>query len=353
MRDGCQAGAGAAPIREVTIDPAKVLLHAGLLPRPSWQGLWIILTLMHVTVAIATWNRAVLLSETLSSLALLRVPSDVTWEIVVCDNNSTDGTRDIIENAARDEKLVQQTGCDGVRYLFEEKQGKSHALNRILREAKGAWVCFIDDDVVVEPDWLEVYVRAMASHPRAAVFGGQILPRVSRPLSIREAFLLKHYPGAYGVTNIEADRPIAPPASTPGGANMALRRDVALQLLFDPDRGMIAGQRIAGEDAGMALRIVEEGHEGWMLADSKVLHHTPDNFIGVRRLWEWQRGIGRTWVLSRGKPTPGKFGIAWWAWREMVRRYLRMWLCWRPSPNKSYYDAMVAAAQYWGYLRAK
>lgn len=134
---------------------------------------------------------------------------------------------------------------------------------------------------------------------------------------------------------------------------MAVRRDVALRLQFDADRGMIAGRRIAGEDAGMALRIVEEGHEGWMLAASKVLHHTPDDFIDSRRLWQWQAGIGRTWLLSRGKPAPGRFGVAWWAWREMARRCLRMWLRWRPSPTKGYYDAMVAAAQYWGYLRAK
>ncbi len=308
---------------------------------------------MKLTVAIATWNRADLLGETLSSLGALRVPEGVQWEIIVCDNNSTDSTRSLVEAAMQDEKLTKQPGLVTARYLFEEQQGKSHALNRILRQATGDWVCFIDDDVIVQEDWLAVYAHAIAAHPKAAVLGGQILANVKRPLSQRQAFLLEHYPGAYGVTKIDQDKPIAPPSTTPGGANMALRRDVALELQFDANRGMIAGQRIAGEDAGMALRIVEEGHEGWMLAASKVLHHTPEKFIGSKRLWQWQSGIGRTWILSRGKPTPGKLGIAWWAWREMFKRYLRMWLSWRPAPSKKYYDAMVAAAQYWGYLRAK
>ena len=100
------------------------------------------------------------------------------------------------------------------------------------------------------------------------------------------------------------------------------------------------------------LRIIRQGHEGWLLGDAKVLHHTPEKDLGSRRLFKWQAGIGRMWAAERGRPTPGKFGVAWWAWREYFRRRARMLVRWRPWPSRSYYDALVEAAQYWGYLRS-
>jgi hypothetical protein len=103
----------------------------------------------------------------------------------------------------------------------------------------------------------------------------------------------------------------------------------------------------------MALHILSAGHEGWMIADAKVLHHTPPGDLGARRLFRWQTGLGKSWARERGRPKPGRFGVAWWAWREMARRTARMMLRWRPWPSRSYYDAMVEVAQYWGYLRSK
>lgn len=308
---------------------------------------------MRFTIAIATWNRADLLAQTLQSLASLSVPDGSQWEVVVCDNNSSDQTKATVEQIMAKGELNTIAGFSGMRYLFEPTQGKSHALNHILREARGKWVLFLDDDVLVEPAWLCEMSAAMVAHPNAAILGGPILPRLYRKVSARESFLLKHYPGAYGITEVASDTPIADPHPTPGGANMAVKREVALAIGFDKTRGMFAGQRVAGEDVTMAMRIIAAGHEGWLIAGARVLHHTPSDCLGGRRLFRWQAGIGRTWILERGKPQPGKFGIAWWAWREMIRRTLKTCLRWRPWPTRSYYDALIDMAQYWGYLRAK
>ena len=62
-------------------------------------------------------------------------------------------------------------------------------------------------------------------------------------------------------------------------------------------------------------------------------------------------GIGRVWVLDNGPATPGRFGVPWWAWREVARRSLRMLTRWRPWPTPRFYQAFVEVAQYWGYLR--
>jgi glycosyltransferase involved in cell wall biosynthesis len=47
---------------------------------------------VNVSVAICTWNRAKLLDPTLDSLAGLRIPDGLDWEVLVVDNGCTDDT---------------------------------------------------------------------------------------------------------------------------------------------------------------------------------------------------------------------------------------------------------------------
>src|SRR5207245_1125375 len=55
---------------------------------------------MNVSLVICTYNRADSLRVTLGSLADLRVPSDLQWEVLVVDNNSSDHTREVVDAAA-------------------------------------------------------------------------------------------------------------------------------------------------------------------------------------------------------------------------------------------------------------
>ena len=75
-----------------------------------------------VAVLIATFNRAALLGETLDSLARSHMDPAVPWEVVVIDNNSTDGTAAVVRS--------RQAGFPvPLHYLFEATQGRSAALN--------------------------------------------------------------------------------------------------------------------------------------------------------------------------------------------------------------------------------
>ena len=62
-----------------------------------------------------------------------------------------------------------------VRYIFEEKQGQSHARNRGIREAYGEIIAFTDDDVIVEKEWVLNIKKAFEKNNVACV-GGKILP---------------------------------------------------------------------------------------------------------------------------------------------------------------------------------
>src|SRR5438105_1501926 len=100
-----------------------------------------------ITVLICTWNRSALLAETLDSLARMKNPLAAEWDVVVVDNNSSDGTRQLV---------LDRTASFPVplTYVFELRQGKSCAMNAGLEHASAPLIGFVDDDVRVSEDWL-------------------------------------------------------------------------------------------------------------------------------------------------------------------------------------------------------
>lgn len=102
--------------------------------------------------------RCDLLADALGGLARVEVPNQLVWELLVVDNNSTDDTAAVVDRF-RDRLPI--------RGVFEPEPGLSHARNRGLAHARGAHLAFIDNDVLVEPDWLVELAAAISSDPRA------------------------------------------------------------------------------------------------------------------------------------------------------------------------------------------
>ena len=125
---------------------------------------------LDATLLIATYNRAALLDETLTSIRAMRVKDGRRWEVVVVDNNSTDGTREVVERQARDFPVP-------LRYLFEARQGRSSALNAGIAASTAAVIAMTDDDVRVEEGWLDAACDALADgDPSIAYAGGPVAP---------------------------------------------------------------------------------------------------------------------------------------------------------------------------------
>lgn len=299
---------------------------------------------MRITVGIATWNRAAFLRQTLASLTQLKVPPNLPWEVLVCDNNSSDDTRRTIESFSQNLPM---------RYLSEARQGKSFALNHLVTQATGDWLLFVDDDVLVDGGWLVAYVGGIGRYPQAVCMGGPIEPWLEHPVGGRKRFLLEAYPGMLALLSVARDTPMNLPDRTAYGANMAMRRDRLGQTPFDEGRGMFGRNRIAGEDVTAIKRVLAHGGQGWLLADAKVWHHVHRERLTSRYVVKWQMAIGATWIIQRGRPAPGRLGVPWWAWMEFLRRSARAAVRWRPWPSPSFYHALTEAAQYLGYLRAR
>lgn len=105
-----------------------------------------------VSVVIPTYNASSTIDEQLHALAAQDYEGPL--EVIVSDNNSTDGIRDLIE----DHPLVDQLRLRWVS--ASRKQGVSHARNVGVDKATGDFIAFCDADDRVHPDWLSAMVGA-------------------------------------------------------------------------------------------------------------------------------------------------------------------------------------------------
>ncbi len=180
-----------------------------------------------ISIVLSTYNRASLVGGALQ--ALIAQDTDVTYEIVLVDNNSTDGTRAIVEGMA-------PAARGRLRYVFEPRQGLSHGRNAGIAAVRGPLIAFTDDDVRAAPDWIDRLASVFRDHPEASFAGGRVLPVSTAGwpgwLSTRAAPLaLQDYGGA--------DRVLTRAHMPHGlvGANLAFRRTVFDRAgLFSPDR---------------------------------------------------------------------------------------------------------------------
>src|SRR5215813_3887543 len=173
---------------------------------------------MDVTVILCTYNRFESLRYALTSAASLVLLESVEWEVLVVDNNSADQTRSVVEDFCR-----QYPGR--FRYLFEANAGKSHALNAGIREARGDILAFTDDDITLDPMWLQNLIAGLRNHNWVGV-GGRILQKwtCARPRWLR---IDGHYRRmGWPLTSFDLGEEAFEPIANINGANMAFTKDV-------------------------------------------------------------------------------------------------------------------------------
>lgn len=121
---------------------------------------------MTVTLAICTQNRPQSLKRALESV-LDQANDAPGLEILVVDNGEGGETALLVESLA--------ASADFLRFVREPVKGLSLARNRALREAKGQWLVYIDDDAELAPGYLAALVRLLKEDGcRAGAMGGPI-----------------------------------------------------------------------------------------------------------------------------------------------------------------------------------
>jgi glycosyltransferase involved in cell wall biosynthesis len=148
-----------------------------------------------LTAIIPTHNRAEVLEKCIRALGRQSIPAD-SYEVVVCDDGSSDDTRGRVEAASR------EVACP-VRYLFQTNRGANSARNRAVGEAEGRILLFINDDTIATPGMLEAHLDTHAGYPDEAV---GVLGKVAISPEVPPSFFAKlHLDASYDLWEGEVD----------------------------------------------------------------------------------------------------------------------------------------------------
>ena len=279
--------------------------------------------LRSASVLICTYNRAELLAITLDSLSAVR--SLRRWDIVVVDNNSSDGTRQVVEAFARRSPVP-------VDYIFEPRQGKSYALNRGIDASRGELIVFTDDDVAVRPDWLEAGCEPLDRDPAIDYTGGPVRPSwASQP----PGWIDQTRSDLWGTLAILDYGPepfiFEERQRVPLGVNMAVRRSLIDRIgAFHPGLGRRPGSLLGQEQAEFFARSRAAGARGLYVPGMELHHHVPAARLTkdyFRRWWFW-KGVSRARVDSLHSLTelgldlrhvPHVAGVPRFMWGDLIR----------------------------------
>lgn len=302
---------------------------------------------MSVTVAICTFNRAESLRRSLKSLAAVRVPSGLAWELIIVNNNSTDHTDDVVEEY-RDRLPLRRE--------FEPHHGLSNARNRAIDTAKGEYIVWTDDDVVVDAGWLIAYVEAFRRWPDAAVYGGRIKPRYEPPAErwiteceslVDSAFAIRDFGNEVQPLSVAEGR-------IPFGANFAVRLAEQRVFRYDPDLGLAPNRRRGGDEIDVVSRLLMSGAKGYWLPEAKVEHCIGRERQTILYIGTYYEGFGETCAFRDAAVTaaePFWFGIPRRIWPRLVLWWVLYRFCLLVSPAPVWVRYLKAYSYNKGVLR--
>jgi GT2 family glycosyltransferase len=280
-------------------DPERALMRLTHCERPldtleSTAGIAAPDSRVSVSVAVCTRERPQDLARCLASLENL---AEAPLEIVVVDNApESEATRQVVAS------------FPGVRYRCEPRRGLSAARNAALSHATGDVVAFVDDDVVVHPDWMSRISRCFEDSG-VMVATGLVLPaelETQAQLMFERDFQFFHQGyrrRRFDSDYFEASRATGAQVWTLGaGANMAIRRKAFdLGYRFDTrlGPGVFGG---CGEDSEYWYRVLRDGWTCVYEPAACVFHYHRREMSALRRLvYEYMKGHAAALILQFAK----------------------------------------------------
>ncbi|MFZ1705108.1 MAG: glycosyltransferase [Saprospiraceae bacterium] len=222
-----------------------------------------------ISTVICTYNRANILPLCLEHIEKQDCNREL-FEIIIVNNNSSDETEVIAQDWVKKSKKNLN-----IRYTFEGKQGLSAARNKGIKEAKGLYVNFIDDDALLPPNFLSTLVKCIHNHTGIAGFGGKIIPKYfgTEPkwMSVfTEGLVSKHNLG---------ERPMVYEkiGIYPTGCNMTYKRSI-VQEVGTFDEALLR----RCDDKYIAYEIKKKGYQILYVPQLWLEHYIDEERITVR-----------------------------------------------------------------------
>ncbi len=246
-----------------------------------------------MSVVICTYNpRKDILERTLKALAVQTL-SPEHWELLIIDNNSDEPVA----------PWLKAPWHKSFRVIEEPQQGIDLARTCGLRKARGELILFVDDDNVLDADYLATALRIGRDHPRLGVWGGviELEFEVSPPswIDMYRPLLAERRLGTDQWSNLTFDCDC-----TPVTAGLCLRREVAqafIQRMSNLPPELRLGRRglqlTNCEDLDLAWTACKHGWGMGMFRDLRLVHLIPPQRLEKDYLLRLQEGTSYSFVI--------------------------------------------------------
>ena len=254
--------------------------------------------MLTVSVVVCTRNRCDSLAQTLDSIA--NDASAAPAEVLVADNASSDRTGVVVTEAAAMSRRPLQV-------IWTPARGHARVRNEALRRVRSDICLFTDDDVTVEPGWIDAIAHAFTD-PKVNAVAGRVLPRfkgADRPAWMadedyfRPVTLWDNGPEPFEMF------PGISRAHYPIGANMAFRMSTLPRDPFDPRFGHTGRAALGFDETELFDRLLRTHLVHY--EPRAVVNHWIDatrlSFGAVRRKM-FQFGVGAQRYLNADAALP-------------------------------------------------
>lgn len=226
---------------------------------------------MQLSIIIVNYNSKLLLEQCLISVK--KAQTGIDTEIIVVDNNSTDGSKEYLP-----------VKFENVKFIFNnENMGFAKACNQGFKDSSGKYILFLNPDTILTNTSLTDCISFLEKHPETGAVGVRMLDGKGRFLkeskrgeptpatSFYKLFgLASLFPGSgtfakYYQSHLPEKE--NNPVEVLSGAFMMIRREVFEKLNgFDEDFFMY------GEDIDLSIRISRSGYKNYYLGSTNITH---------------------------------------------------------------------------------
>jgi glycosyltransferase involved in cell wall biosynthesis len=232
-----------------------------------------------ISILICSHNGAKNLQLTLEHIARQQIAAELSWEVLLIDNASTDGTAE--KAAGIWAKLSVPVSF---RIVKEPRPGKNNAIDTGLALAKYAYVLVCDDDNWLSYNYLQIAFDIMESNDQIGILGGQGVPAFETTPPAWFDKYTNYY--AVGGQNTESGEIVGAKGFL-WGAGSVIRRSAYKKLTHIGFKRILTYERFPdiarGEDIELCLAIRLAGYKLWY--DERLVFK---HFIGKEKLtWNY------------------------------------------------------------------
>lgn len=224
--------------------------------------------LYKISLVICTYNRCRYLPGSLKSILLQNTPKNL-FEVVVIDNASTDETADIVK------EFISNNSEWNIRYIYEGNKGLSFARNRGIVESRSPILAYVDDDVILTPNYLKEVLSFFDEYPEAAGAGGKVVPKYES--GVEPVWMNKYLYGFVGnLDHGEEMRLFTSSMKYPAGCNMIYKKEILKKA-----GGFNEDLKFRSDDKYIFYKVIEVSNKVYYLPDAWLYHYIDSHRLDI------------------------------------------------------------------------